>query len=206
VLNERNIKESQGGANMITNNPLTWPEGWPRTHNLEFSRLAKYSFGRARDDVIWELDKLGAENVIISSNLQVRLDGLPYAGQRQPEDPGIAVYFELNGNQQCIPCDKWTTVEQNLRAIAKTIEALRGIERWGAKEMVNAAFRGFKALPSGTEDKPWYVILGVSPNATKGEIVEAYRLKAKIYHPDSGGTVAAFNRIREAYAEGMGNR
>jgi hypothetical protein len=191
---------------MITASPLTWPEGWPRTRYQQFSRLAKYSFGRARDEVIAELERLGASNIIISSNLQVRLDGLPYAGQRQPDDTGIAVYFELEGNQQCIPCDKWTTVEQNLRAIAKTIEALRGIERWGAKEMVNAAFRGFKALPAGGEGtiitaRPWHEVLGVPPDASMYVIETAYKRLLHKVHPDKGGSVEQFTELQNAFKQ-----
>lgn len=193
---------------MITAYPLMWPEGWPRTEDRGYSQLARYTFGKARDEVIDELARLGATNLIISSNLQTRLDGLPYAGQRQPEDTGIAVYFELDGNQQCIPCDKWTTVEQNLRAITKTIEALRGIERWGAKEMVNAAFRGFKALPAQGDttivmNEAWFDVLGVVQHATKDEIRKAYKQKARLYHPDAGGDEEEFNRIRKAFETGM---
>jgi hypothetical protein len=163
-------------------------------------------FTKNRDDVIRELDLLGASSVVISSNMQTRLDGLPYAKQREPEDSGVAVYFMLNGEQECIPCDKWDTVAQNLRAIALTIEALRGLDRWGAKEMVNAAFRGFKALPESVITPPpstaWYTVLGVDPNASHEEIKAAYRRLAHATHPDSGGDEQQFVRITKAYQEG----
>jgi hypothetical protein len=112
-----------------------------------------------------EIRKLGSKQVVISSNLELRNDGLPRASQRAPTDQGVAVYFNLNGRSQCFPCDRWTTVEHNLWAIAKSIEALRGLERWGAKTMVDAAFRGFQALPAPDGSPmigrpPWYVVTG----------------------------------------------
>jgi hypothetical protein len=48
----------------------------------------------------------------------------------------------------CFACDRWDSVADNVQAIRKTIEALRGIERWGTGDMVQRAFAGFVALPS----------------------------------------------------------
>jgi hypothetical protein len=70
---------------------------------------------------------------------RVRGAGRPYVGQRI-SDSGAAVYFTRKGRDQCIACDKWDSVRDNLHAIGKTIEALRGIDRWGTGEMVDAAF------------------------------------------------------------------
>ena len=192
---------------MITASPLAWPANWPRSRVQQRSNFGVYSFERMRTEVLRELKLLKAQDVIISSNLRIRQDGFPYSGQRQPEDTGIAVYFMLNGQQQCIPCDKWTKVEDNLRAIVKTIEALRGIERWGAKEMVDAAFTGFKALPEAIiTPEPvenWWTILDVDPDADSVLIARAYKQKLMKAHPDHGGTAAEFQKVRKAYEEGM---
>src|SRR5690606_9584801 len=125
--------------------PLQWPDGWPRTDRPARARFDT-SFARARAELLNELRLLGATGVVISSNIELRRDGLPYANAKQPDDRGMAVYFTLRGEQQCIPCDVWDRTEDNLQAIRLTVAALRGLDRWGAKEMVNAAFRGFKAL------------------------------------------------------------
>ncbi len=45
----------------------------------------------------------------------------------------------------------------------------------------------------------YYDILGVSKNASKGEIKKAFRAKAKKHHPDKGGDEAEFKKINEAY-------
>jgi hypothetical protein len=110
---------------------------------------------------------------------------LPYAIAREPNDRGAAVYFTLKGQQMCFACDRWDCVADNIQAIRKTIEALRGIERWGTGDMVQQAFNGFVALPA--PPSAWKV-LGVKPGASWTEINEAYREKAKKAHSDVGGS------------------
>lgn len=192
---------------MIEAFPLTWPQAWPRTERPTWARF-RTPHGEALNHLLRELNLLGARDVIISSNVPVRRDGLPYAGYRTPEDPGVAVYFKLEGEDQCIPCDKWNKVSDNIHAVGMTVAALRGLERWGAKEMVNAAFRGFKALPAPGDttiimNESWYSVLGLGENASKDEIRKAYKEKAKLYHPDVGGDEEEFNRIRKAFETGM---
>ncbi len=112
--------------------PLYWPEGWPRTKYPAWSKFKPGGFAAECQKVYDELDRLGASAPIVSSNIELRNDGLPYSNRRTPRDAGVAVYFALDGRQQCIPCDRWGSVEENARAIWKSIEALRGLERWGA--------------------------------------------------------------------------
>lgn len=133
--------------------PLRWPPGKTRTAaHKRCAALFKVSLARARDGLLHELELLGARYVVISSNLTVRHDGLPYANQRQPEDAGVACYFNLEADQFVFACDGWLKVEDNVRAIGKTIEALRGIRRWGSGDMLRQAFRSFQALPAAGVD------------------------------------------------------
>lgn len=193
---------------MIENYPLTWPNGWARSGKQERSKFGNVSIHQESVDIARQLRLMGATNVVVSSNMRYRLDGLPYAQQGYIEDNGVAVYFDLNGEQQCIPCDKWLSIGDNLRAVSKTVEALRGIERWGAKEMVNAAFRGFKALPSSfempapkREHRQWYIVLGVEQSADSHKVKSAYRGLLKLHHPDVGGDKDDFDEIQQAYNE-----
>lgn len=191
---------------MINAYPLQWPPGWPRTTQHRPSKFGTYTFEQMRREVLRELKLLRATDIVISSNLRLRQDGYPYSGQRQPDDVGLAVYFKLNGEDQCIPCDKWNRIEDNLRAIVKTIEALRGLERWGAKEMVNAAFRGFKALPAQAivtpfTAKPWHEVLEVAPTASAETVKAAYRSLLLRHHPDQGGDEARFHDVQRAWGE-----
>lgn len=195
---------------MIDAYPLQWPMAWPRVKYQERARFDT-GFATARNELMRELNLLGATNIVISSNIELRRDGLPYSGRRQPEDTAIAVYFKLNGEDQCVPCDKWTRTEDNLQAIRKTIEALRGLERWGAKEMVNAAFRGFKALPAniivgaGTM-RSWSEVLQVNYDADWDVVEAAYKRLLHKVHPDKGGTVEAFTEVQNAFKQAKQER
>lgn len=146
-----------------------------------------------------QLRLMGARYPVLSSNVPLRQDGLPYANTKEPADPGVAVYFMWNGKQMTFACDRWDKVKDNVRAIGKTIEALRGIERWGASDMMERAFSAFEALPS---PDPWWKTLGLAgPTRSKQEIGEAYRKASSAAHPDRPGgshdRQAAVNAARE---------
>lgn len=185
--------------------PLHWPPHWKRTP--EYKRrhsIFRNTFARSRDELLNEIRLLGGRYPVISSNLMLKIDGFPYANQKEPEDPGVAVYFELFGKQQCIPCDKWKKTLDNIIAVQKTINALRGIERWGAKEMVEAAFQGFQALPAPDDvipiEKQYFVNCHSKEDAKK-----LYHNLVKRMHPDVGGNVDEFNEMKRQYEQRFKN-
>lgn len=90
-----------------------------------------------------------------------------------------------------------------MRAIQRTIEAIRGIERWGASEMMERAFQAFEALPA---PKSCWEVLGLRPGATDEEIQAAYRTKAKGAHPDAGGSQTAMSELNRARDDAMRSR
>lgn len=167
--------------------PLHWPEGWPRAKRRERSAFG-LSMADARDHLMSQLALMGARYIVLSSNVALRRDGLPYANQPEPSDPGVSVYFQWRGKQMTFACDRWDRVRDNVRAIGKTVEALRGVERWGASDMMERAFSAFEALPppAGVTTTCWD-ILGIARGATATEIEVAYRRQAKTAHPDHGG-------------------
>lgn len=184
--------------------PLYWPEGWQRTERHRRRAAAyKVSFARARDELVRHLRLMGARDVIVSTNVPLRLDGLPYANSREPEDPGVAVYWtDRKKREQVIACDRWNRVKDNLRAVGLAVEALRMLERTGASEILERAFRGFAALPAETPRRTWREVFGVGPNDTGGRawIDAMYRALAQQRHPDRGGSheeMLELNRARE---------
>ena len=202
--------------------PLAWPPGRPRTHwqRRESSKFhgteerpssgggtmkwkTSLSMTEVRAQLFGELGRLEARRVIVSTNIRLRQDGLPYADNRKNvDDPGVAVYFEIKSEKTAIACDRWRSVAENMRAIAKTIEAIRGIERWGSGEMVRAAFRGFRALPPAT--RPWREVLELPiRDLTADEIDRAFREKAKAAHPDVGGSHDAMAELTAARVAGL---
>lgn len=191
--------------------PLAWPTGWIRTapENRQPSQFgkgygAKPTIAEGAQGVIRELERMGVPDweIVISTNVRPRLDGLPRSGERQPDDPGAAVYFRLDDEPRVLACDRWTRVGCNLRAIAKHIVALRGMERWGVGSL-EQAFRGYVALTDGSELQRWTGILEVPPEATPEEIIAAHRAKALEHHPDRGGDPDRMADINAARDEGL---
>jgi hypothetical protein len=202
----------------ITNYPLSWPLRQERTKPQDRKRASffatskseMFSYPRRRKHTMFEgaraleteLRRLGVHEMIISSNLRVRSDGLPYSNQRKPDDPGIAVYFNWHKRDLVFACDRWTEVEDNLWAIVKHIEALRGQERWGVGSL-DQAFAGYAALPD-PDQRNWWEVLHVAQTAGNEEIRQAYIKLAKQYHPDAGGDAVMFDQIQKAYDLAMG--
>jgi hypothetical protein len=104
-----------------------------------------------------------------------------------------------------LACDVYTTVEDNLWALCRTLDALRQIERDGSPALINRAFKGFKALPD-PNTKKWWEVLNVPQTAGNEEIKRAYLQLAKQYHPDHGGDPMMFDQVQKAYDLAMGKR
>lgn len=58
---------------------------------------------------------------------------------------------------------------------------------------------GGKGPVSASDMDSYYKILGVSTTAPWAEIEKAYRIKAKIHHPDRGGDEDAMRVLNDAY-------
>jgi len=208
--------------------PLDWPLHWPRTRHFKRrdSKFAKRGFATIRDELVDELRRMGVKRVTLSTDVPLRGDGLPYSGRREPEDCGAAVYFTWRGEPYVIACDSYRRVWENVRAIFKTIEAMRSIERHGASLLLERAVSGFSALPpgdgapAGSPLEAWWDVLGLAGAAgleadDLGKIVanpesslrgallkmaqSMYRSLLKDAHPDlPGGSEAATKRLNLA--------
>ena len=188
--------------------PLKWPDGKVRTKDYT-RREAPFrtTLGRARDELTAELNRLNASHVVISSNVATYMRGgreIMYDDQTAAkQDPGVAVYYTWKGDQYLLACDAFKTVIDNLQALNKTVNAIRGIERWGTGEMMKAAFAGFKTLPAQSQAVSCWIVLGIEPTKSEDLIKAAYRSKAKLAHPDMGGSDAAMQQLNEAYADAL---
>ena len=209
----------------IQAHPLTWPADWPRTpaglrKTGRFSKgERKYSStpagsswmshrgvtiadGLAR--VLTELQRFGIDrqDVVVSTNVPTRLDGMPRSGGAEPTDPGAACYWqEPNGPRRCIAIDVYDRVADNLAAIAATLDAMRAIERHGGARVLERAFTGFAALPSAAAEPTWWEVLGVGSDATLERARDAYRRAAAAAHPDRGGSHERMVRINAAWTK-----
>lgn len=209
--------------------PLYWPAGWKRTKRdqqkrgeFETHSTVKLETGVKKihkrvstydslERIITELERMGVDrqDVIVSTNIKTRLDGLPYSGQAEPEDVGVAVYWRPTeaAKTQCMAIDRYDRVADNIAAIALTLAYMRGIERHGGAEILDRAFTGFTALPPPIETgRPWWDVLGFICAPDKVHLDDAeerYRNRAKLLHPDlrngDHGKMAELNEaIRQA--------
>jgi hypothetical protein len=218
---------------MTTACPLQWPSGWPRTpaeqrgagrfskkeHRHVSSSWTSSSQLTVADGVKrvlaeirlftraghqWRIDPA---DVIISTNVAVRLDGLPRSGQKAPADPGVAVYWleVVNGQrvQRVMAIDQYTAVADNLAAIAATLDAMRAIERHGGAQILDRAFTGFTALPAPSAPRSWREVIGVPPDVRDLAAVRtAFRRLAQQHHPDRpGGSHDAMTELNAALAD-----
>lgn len=145
-------------------------------------------------------------------------------GQRDllnPKDVKAEIAFDrptANGAKRyVVRCAKWGNFLDNLRAAERTIFYLyRAIAEYGAETneksfaaAVDQFFAGFEALPDdtvlmlGSGRTDWWETLGVTREATKAEIISAFRALARTHHPDAGGDAATFKRLRTAYEEAI---
>lgn len=201
--------------------PLSWPVGVKRTEPHRRQR-AKFGAMKQVEGRSWkskqdrsvnacvrelqlQVNRMGGKAMVISTNIKLRLDGLPYSNPPKIQDPGAAVYFTRNNVPYCFPCDRWDSVEDNLWAIAKHLDAMRGMERWGVGT-AEQQFLGYKALTAvaGEGEDPW-MVLGMEPMggnlsrpAAEAEVLAAHRKLARTAHPDAGGTVDQMARINVA--------
>ncbi len=168
--------------------PLSWPSGWQRTAPGDRKRAKFYRTvegGRFGDGRTWnkkadttvadsvqrlyaELARMGVPNwsVILSTDNPLNKNGLP-VGDREPNDPGAAVFWRDSDGQECVlAIDVYTRLADNIAALAATLEYMRGIERHGGATVMRRTFVGLKALPA--------VTLPSMTASTAAEIVAAY--------------------------------
>lgn len=204
----------------ITSYPLTWPLGWKRTTeasraNGQFSRrnsvghtTRALSVSDATARVIVEMARIGVgrDDMILSTNLKLRLDGLPRSDQPKPKDPGVSLYWSdpWTGKPRSMAIDRYELVEHNIAALAATLDAMRAIERHGGAQVIERAFAGFLSLPApivAGMARSWHEVLELEIMCSLAQVEEAYRRLRSSRHPDRGGSLAAFSELTNAYEE-----
>ena len=198
-----------------TSYPLCWPTGWkrgPRGGKVvgRFKHAGRWiTVAGALDRLEAELVRVGVPDwdVIVSTNLRLGMRGAPLSNQPEPDDRGVAVYFKLKNKDRVLACDRFTTVADNIAAIAAHIDCIRGVDRYGVGTL-DQAFAGYDALPPpGAVAKiPWRKVFGldeaVTPN--RGEVDRLYRQMAQQFHPDlQGGSHDAMAMLNAARDEAL---
>lgn len=186
--------------------PLHWPVGWARTEpHRRSSSGYQVTFGRARDELLRSIRLLGGHDIVISSNLPLKRDGMPYANSSEPLDAGVAVYWTQQQQPRVMACDCWAKTRDNIRAIGLAIEGLRAIERSGASQILERAFQGFAALPASTAIvRSWRDVLHLNGlPVTAADVLAAFKSRLPHCHPDTGGTNDAMVELNLARDEAL---
>lgn len=172
---------------------------------------------RSQFDTLWrrtlhgverELEHLGVRyEWVLQIDVQesdLRLDGELRANAR-PASPDVAIAIDSPTKGDLLfTCGHFLDWQDNVRALALSLESLRRVERYGVVQS-NEQYRGWQAIGSGTpmpaaamtETEALHE-LGLDRGATAAEAHESWRQLAKVHHPDRGGDPAAFRRISEA--------
>lgn len=143
-----------------------------------------------------ECRMLGARRVVVELAIHesdLRNDGRPYADTR-PRHPGVTVSFDSRHGPLKYTADKFAAWQENLRAVALGLEALRKVDRYGMTSR-GEQYAGWKALPAGD-----------GPRAERGReiVAEHGTLRAALMatHPDQGGDAQDFAHV-QAYRESI---
>jgi hypothetical protein len=182
--------------------PLVWPENEPRTPPGKKRTVSPFMVtpDRALRHLYDELRRFKARDVILSSNVAVRNDGMLYADamRRRIDDPAVALYFTIGARNISVCCDIYDRVDDNIRAIGKIIEAMRTIERYGGQHLSEKSFTGFLALPPPPD---CWKTLGISKGV--GEGLSNKLRRAKEGH-GAGKDMAALTEARDQALQELG--
>jgi hypothetical protein len=183
---------------------VTWPGAETKTR-LRSNFSAPWA---ATLDVLdRELHYLSARDVLLQVAIpanQFRLDGFPRATARQ-EHPGVILTMSTNVGALSYPCDTFLRWEDNLRAIALALEALRKVDRYGVTKR-GEQYQGFLALEARAGDEwtdteaviTWLRVISAPLPDTVATPAHLVRLAKRRTHPDHGGTSDDFDRVTRA--------
>jgi len=156
---------------------------WPHKPTKNRRRATfKTSYPRTLDLLAREVYYLGGKDVTMGVGLSesdIRLDGQPRANARPFGHPGVEISFDSRDHgRQTFATDEYDDWQDNVRAIALSLKALRAVERWGVSK--GRQYAGFALLSAG----PGLEEQGRLLVARFGSIKDALRHT----HPDTGDT------------------
>lgn len=177
----------------VTFRPLSDPAAFSFVKDRRHAPFRAH-WGSTIDLLERELRMLAARHVVIEMALEekdIRLDGKPRA-QARAVHPGIIISFESKWGPLRYATDEFRTFQENVRAVALSMEALRKVDRYGVSKR-GEQYRGWRQLESG------------GPSAERGrQLIEQHGsvvLALKATHPDHGGSADDFADVQAAREE-----
>lgn len=186
----------------VSEAPLCWPEGKPRTSERISSAFNNPSMAKALAAIVREVRLWKSLDYVISQEPLYRHKNV---------DPAVAVWWSMPGRTsgdyelRVLACDTYNSREENAWAIALTLKNLRAITRYGAYSAEQAA-ESMRALPAPGQHTvvgatPWWEVLKVA-RAWPIEAIEAvYKGEVRNKNRDGGLDVDELKRMNIALAE-----
>lgn len=154
----------------------------------------------------YEIDRLGGNEVVLQLDLtdaEIRMDGMPRKDAR-PRTSAVVISFQSRHGPLQFATDRFDRWHDNLYAIARGLEALRKIDRYGISTGAQQ-YTGWKSIGSGIEMPAHQMTYEEAHNfitlhGESGDLKTAYRNAARYLHPDNHDTGDAekFKRLQEA--------
>ena len=195
----------------ITPLPLTWPGKATPSHARKRAPF-KTIETRALRLLEREIRMLGGRNVTIAVDAearQIRQDGQLRADAR-PKSAAVVVSFDTKDARLEFPSDRFAFFWSNIDAVARTLEDLRRVDRYGVQQ--GRQYAGFKALPASTAPTMSVadaaVVIARAVGAERYPAIDivhhagvarvAVRLARSKSHPDAGGDPELFDEVSSA--------
>ncbi len=177
---------------------------WPYPEQAHRPPLFKANYSDTLDRLEYEIDQLDGSEVIIglvTDGSQIRIDGLPRAGMRA-NHAGVELSFEIPSGKRLVfhtdvhnQATRWVDGgparvpwQDNLRAIALGLEALRAVKRYGITTGIGEQYAGFLQLTTSQ----------ANPDRGKQLVDDAGSLRKALmqHHPDHGGDPRDFADVQ----------
>lgn len=175
----------------------SWPYTQrPQQHDLFRSGPKALGWDRVLQELEWELERVGAEDVVIG--VVAPADAVGISGQLRYRSrvthPGTELSFNRGAQRVTFHTDAYDSLQSNLRAITLGLAALRAVDRYGITSGAEQ-WAGFAQLTAGGPD----VVKGKALVERAGGIRQALM----DHHPDRGGNARDFADV-QAYRDSVG--
>lgn len=196
--------------------PLSrWPQEATPSHRRKRATF-RAGYVSTLDLLEKELLHLKAKDVIFEadcSSSEIRNDGRLRSSAKL-RSPGIVVSFDSAKGPMRFPCDRFIDWEDNLRAIALTLEHLRAVDRYGVTSH-NEQYKGWTGLPDKRDlhpdrniaaalvcrmardvlNRPISIECALNGDELCDEIIRGLKMKL---HPDRRGSDTEFKELQQA--------
>lgn len=185
----------------------------PFTGKHERSRFDS-TWSRTQAQLFTEVRQLNGRDLVLEVDVtesMIRLDGGLYANAR-PASPAVRVAFDSVHGPLVYATDRFSTWQDNVRAIALGLEALRKVDRYGITKR-GEQYTGWKAIGSGpatampsgmTAEQACQVLADAAgwttpPDAGDPSVIRLALKRARFAtHTDRGGSREAWDRVEQA--------